>query len=1106
MHALARLLVVPPFLLGLVILSSHSAVAAPPASEAQKDYAPSIAAASDEAEQAIAGFKIPESLKIELFAAEPLVANPVAFWIDEQGRIYVAETFRQEKGVEDNRRHMNWLDDDLALQTVQQRLKMFEKHLREKVAEYAKEHDRIRVLEDRDGDGRADHSSVFADGFNGILDGTGAGVIARRGDVYYTCIPHLWLLRDEDGDGRAEVRRSLHSGYGVRVAFRGHDMHGLRFGPDGKLYYSIGDRGYHVETEGRMLSRPDTGAVFRCNPDGSDLEVVAYGLRNPQELAFDQYGNLFTGDNNSDSGDKARWVYVVEGGDSGWRMYYQYLKDRGPWNREKLWHPYHPEQPAYIVPPIANFADGPSGLAYDPGVGLPEKYRNHFFLCDFRGGPANSGIRSFAVKPKGSTFELVDDEQFAWSILATDVDFGPDGSMYVSDWVDGWTGLGKGRLYRIFDPDSQQDPVIAAGRKIMAEGFQNRTPSELAGLLRHPDQRIRQEAQFALAERGEEAVAIFREVAANREHQLARIHAIWGLGQIGRSYPAALEPVLALWNDDDAEIRAQAARVLGDGRYRPGAGRLLDLLKDSSPRVQFFAALGLGKVGDVSVMPAVLQLLETNNDADPMLRHAGVMALAGAGDVPSLVKAAGSSSPAARLGVLLALRRHESAEIARFLNDPEPRLVDEAARAIHDLPIEGAVPRLAELAERTTLNEETWRRVISANFRLGEAEHARRVATIAGRGDLSDAIRIEALNALADWAQPSGRDRVLGAWRPLAPRPQEIAAAALPVALGGVFSGPDAVREVGVKVAAGLGVKEVGPVLLSLVTDANRSAAVRVEALRGLESLKDARLRDAMQAALADAEPVVRAAGQKVLAAINPGEAITVLRSVLESGSQHEKQQGFATLAAMQVPAADALLAEWLDRLLAGTVAPEVHLDLLEAAAKRPTNGIPEKLQRFEASRRGDDPLSAWRESLVGGDASRGRSIFFERAQVSCVRCHKIDGQGGDVGPDLSRIASDQPRESLLEAIVDPNRKIAKGFETAVLVTDLGKVHVGIIKSENDDTIELMTAEGKLLTLNKEEIEERASGKSAMPEDLVKQLSKSDLRDLVEFLSRRKAR
>ena len=188
---------------------------------------------------------------------------------------------------------------------------------------------------------------------------------------------------------------------------------------------------------------PDTGAVLRCNPDGSDLEVFATGLRNPQELAFDEYGNLFTGDNNSDSGDKARWVYIVEGGDSGWRIGYQYHRSpaaAGPWNAEKLWHPQATDSRAVPRPAARQHRRRPVGPDLLPRhrACCPTSYDRHFFLCDFRGAAGSSGIRSFAVKPKGASFELVDPQQFVWGILATDCDFGPDGGFYVSDWVEGW--------------------------------------------------------------------------------------------------------------------------------------------------------------------------------------------------------------------------------------------------------------------------------------------------------------------------------------------------------------------------------------------------------------------------------------------------------------------------------------------------------------------------------------------------------------------------------------------------------------------------------------------------------------------------------------------
>ena len=329
--------------------------------------------------------QLPPGMQMDVFADESLVANPVAFSIDEKGRVFVCETFRQGKGVEDNRKHLVWLEDDLAAQSVADRLAMFRKHLGEKVHDYSKFEDRVRLLIDTDQDTLADKVVTFADGFNEIEDGTGAGVLAINGDVYFTCIPNLWLLKDTDGNGIADVKKTLHSGYGVRVAFRGHDMHGLTLGPDGRVYFSIGDRGYNVITpEGNHLHRPYCGAVFRCELDGSGLEEFAYGLRNPQELAFDDYGNLFTGDNNSDSGDLARLVYVLPESDSGWRMYYQYLDDRGPWNRERIWLPYQWDektaaaQPASILPPVANLADGPSGLVAYPGTGLPATIQQSF--------------------------------------------------------------------------------------------------------------------------------------------------------------------------------------------------------------------------------------------------------------------------------------------------------------------------------------------------------------------------------------------------------------------------------------------------------------------------------------------------------------------------------------------------------------------------------------------------------------------------------------------------------------------------------------------------------------------------------------------------------
>ncbi len=1110
----------------VLILTASSAWAVPGETTPPPSEAPQIASASDEGQAAMKGFRVPAGLAASLWAAEPDLANPVAFWVDPTGRIYVCETFRQGRGIEDNRGHEHWLDDDLAAQTVEDRLAYIRKHLGDKANDYTKHDDRIRLLTDTDGDGKADKATVFAEHFNGIVDGTLAGVLTRGNDVFLTCIPELWRLRDKDGDGKADERTSLSYGYGVRFAFRGHDMHGLVLGPDGRLYFSIGDRGLNVKQGDRHFVNPESGAVMRCELDGSNLEMFARGLRNPQELAFDDYGNLFTGDNNSDSGDRARWVHVVEGGDTGWRMAYQYLPDRGPWNREKLWHPAHPDQPGYIVPPITNFADGPSGLAHYPGTGLPEHFNNRFLLVDFRGGPANSGIRTFRNKPKGATFELVDAEETIWNVLATDVEFGPDGAIYLADWVNGWNGEGKGRIYKFAATDEavaakakETQALLArfhiaatSGRADGSAGAASSQTSfnvdELTKLLSHADRRVRQEAQFALVDR--KATGSLSSAARNGESQLARIHAIWGLGQLARrgiDHANCLKQVLSnLSHDADAEVRAQAAKTLGDVKHDSATDELRNRLADESSRVRMYAAFALGNIQDPGAIEPLLKLLDENADQDPVLRHAAVMGLAGAGRASNeaLLAHTKHASPSARLGVLLALRRLGSEQIAEFLNDADPALVVEAARAIHDEPLAGAMPQLAALITRTSDDDALLRRVLNANYRLGTPEAAVAIAKYAGRSDAPEAMRLEALQMLEQWAKPSGRDRVLGMWRPLPERPAADAASGMKANLAAIFSGTGKVRVQAALVATKLDIREVAPVLRGLLADKSQPPQARAEALTALDSLRETGIKETADELLEDKEPVVRAAARNVLARINPESATPLLVAAMSADAVTERQAAISTLGRIKNEAAEKALAEALDRLLAGDFPADSRLELLAAAAERGPAALKERAAKYESQRPKDDPLAVWQDCLDGGDLERGRRIFFERAQVSCVRCHKVGGTGGEVGPDLSKISTDKKRDYLLEAIVAPSKTIAKNYESVIIRDVDGVTHTGVLRNESETEVQIMTAEGRLVTIAKNDIEARRPGKSAMPEDLTKHLNRFELRDLIEFLASQK--
>jgi putative membrane-bound dehydrogenase-like protein len=718
--------------------------------------------------EAIADFRVPEGTTVVLVAAEPKLANPVAIEVDAQGRIYVAETFRQEtEGVPDNRTFPEWLSDDLKLQTVEQRAEMMLEHHPEFATEWTDHDDRIRILTDEDGDGVAETSRVYAHGFHDLLDGTGAGLLARGNDVYYTCIPKLWKLSDMDDDGIADEGTALHHGFGVRVAFRGHDMHGLVLGPMRKLYFSIGDRGYHVVNhEGEVLSGPGRGAVFRCNLDGSELEVFAHGLRNPQELAFDDLGNLFTVDNNCDAGDRARLVHVLEGGDSGWSMNFQYLPDRGPWMSESWWKP--PAEvdahPAFLNAPIANITSGPSGLAAYPGVGLGPGMEGSFFVCDFLGGSGYSGIRRFTMKPEGASFRLDAEEEYWWGVLATDVCFEPDGSMLISDWVRGWIGEGFGRLYRARD-DSADKELMRRTAALLGTGFQGLTSEELIGLMSYPDRRVRFEAQWELADRKQES-SLFSLAVDPSASRTARVHALWGLAMLPADAQRAQE-IVPIALGDDPSLQVQALRLLRAWRTAIGSERLLALLRSDSMAVRHATVMLVGSQGgDGGVLfPA----LEGEGSRDRALVQAVGWALAKS-DLDNLSwTAEWEEDPTARLATVLAYRHRADGEaLERFLEDADSHVAAEAANAIYDLDLTASFPALAAtLDDGKEASIPMVRRAAAANNRIGGAEHAARLFAFVHSPASDPTLRKEVESYIRDWDRPAEFEPVRNEARPV---------------------------------------------------------------------------------------------------------------------------------------------------------------------------------------------------------------------------------------------------------------------------------------------------------------------------------------------------
>lgn len=1122
----------------LQFLSVAAALALPsgiaiavPTGESPAPEAPVVSAASDEPQKAAAGFGMPEGFVVELFAAEPDIANPVAFTIDERGRVFVCESFRQNRGVTDNRAHdATWVDADLASMSVEDRRAYHLRLLGDKAQDWEKQDDRVRLLLDSNGDGEADSATVYADRFNTLVDGTLAGVLVRRGDVFLTCIPSVYRLRDVDNDGRADTtpdeRAVLSTGYGARVAFRGHDLHGLLLGPDCRLYFTIGDRGYHLEHDGRVDADPGTGAVFRCEPDGSRLEVFAHGLRNPQELAFDDFGNLFTVDNNSDAGDKARLIHIVPGAEIGWNMAYQYLPDRGPWHREKIWHLAHDGQPAWIVPPLAHITSGPSGFTAYPGTGLTPHFDGRFLIADFRGAAAGSSVTTFRLRPQGATFEPYDVEPTFKDILATDIEIGPDGAVWVSDWVEGWNGPGKGRLWR-FRPKEQDTKAVDEVRVLLAGDWQALPEDRLVDLIGHADRRLRLEAQWELARRGD--VARLTATATDSSRPLgARVHAIQGLGQVGRQQgpsstanaAAAVAGLMRSCGDSAWEARMVAARALGempaDAPERQAIREaLLTALTDAHPHVRVAAAIAAGRLGQRPAdTSAVVDRLveEARSDAikDSTLRHAIVMGLAGATPTERLGSLVADDSAGVRLAACLAMRRLTDERIASFLSDPDERVALEAARAIHDLPIPTALPALAARTADGPAAQSFLRRAISAAERIGTPEAAEALVRVVGRPDAPAEMRIMALDALRDWENPPSKNRVTNVWQPHAmPRDRSVARTALEPALGDLLdrsegSGnavklDEATRSSLLTTASALGIQEVGPLLIAWSLDAGCSPASRARAIDSLLAADDPGVVDLAARLLDDLQPLVRTAARRVrVAKLPPTDVVPELTTATTAADTPERQAAVRLLGGIDHPAARDAVAMLVARLEAGQLDPAIELETNEAAAARLGKERADALAAARAT--GSDPLGLWRDVTVGGDVSAGREVFFAKTEVSCVRCHKAEQKGGDVGPQLDGIAGKRDARHLLESIVHPDAKVEDAFRTTVIATEDGRTVAGIVVGEDAQELKLKNAEGKIVAVPVASIDERTSGPSAMPADLAGKLSRRELRDLLAWL------
>ncbi|MEX0717168.1 MAG: PVC-type heme-binding CxxCH protein [Planctomycetaceae bacterium] len=1015
-----RVSAMAPFLFALAI--------APPLAPARSDDAPRSLAeqlpriAPVEPEKALATFHVERGFRLELVACEPDVIDPIAACFDERGRMFVAEMrsypFSHEKG---------------PTQT-------------DRVGK--KDADTIRLLEDTDGDGRFDKSVLFADGLNWPT-----GLVCHRGGLFVIAPPHLYYLKDADGDGKADVREVVYSGFGrenVQAL-----ANNLAWGLDNRIYAAGATNRAELSHRGKpllTLGRRD----LRFDPDTEKLEAISGGVQFGN--SFDDWGNRFLSSNSNHiqhAPFDARYLErnphygfsnavrsIAADGPAGpvyrrsppepWRIVRQkqraaaagfelVRKDDGTWEFVPVEGKRAGSRPEY---PIGYFTSA-TGVTIFRGGAYPDEFQGNAFIGDVGGNL----VHRKTLEPSGPTFIARRADERTEFVSSTDTWFrpvnfanAPDGTLYVLDMyretiehpysippeikkhLDLESGDDRGRIYRLAAPEWKFAPPPDLGRM---------TTAELVAQLESPNAWNRETAQRLIRERAEKAaVAPLRQLASESQSPLARLHALWTLDGLD-ALDAALS--IAALGDDHAGIREHAVR-LSEGRAAASAElrrAMIARVDDHAYRVRLQLAFSLGEIDAPESRDALAALLRRDG-GDASIRAAAMTSVA---------------ATAANLALRLLSdddflkERHASgvlSELARIAG-AQP---DDAS----PLLLLAAIGKLGDSSAPAAVRDA----VVKS---LGEGLRRRR-SSIAQLTDGADdaAVRARVRTLFADAATTAADEKMAiaerrGAIGLLAYADADAALTALPALLT-----PRTAQE------------------------------VQRAAVAALSAHADARVGDALLSAWKEYSPAVR------------GDALDAL---VQRRDRAEK-----------------LLAAVESKAIQPVELPREKRDLL---LNHPDDVVRARARRVlgEANARRGEVIAKYRPSLeLAGDAARGRMLF----QKNCATCHKVGDEGTNVGPDLASTQNKSPGD-LLISILDPNRESQPAFLAYTVVTDQGKLLTGIIVEESPTSITLRRPEGKEDVILRGEIEVLSSnGLSLMPEGLEKELAPQALADVIEFV------
>jgi putative membrane-bound dehydrogenase-like protein len=999
---------------------------------------------------------VPGGFSIERVAAPDDIQYPMMATLDDRGRLFVAESSGKNVKGRDMPAHPEC---------------------------------RISLLEDTDGDGRYDRSRVFADALSLPM-----GALWQGRSLYVASPPDFIRLDDRDGDGVAEHREVILTGWNI---LNTASLHGPFAGPDGLMYLTHGRHGYKIQTKEGALLEGMAARIWRCREDGSQLErVCGGGFDNPVELIFTPAGEAIgtmTYFIDPQNGQRDSLMHFVEGG-----VYPKPHPVVGEFKRT-----------GDLMPVMTRFARiAPSGLLQYRGAAFGPEFKGNLFSAQFNPHRIQRHVlhrEGATFRTEDSDFVTSTDPDFH----PTDVIEDADGSLLFLD-TGGWyvdacplskisKAERKGAIYRVRKIGALRidDP---RGAKLRLESL---PPAELASQLEDARPPVRDRSLELLVAAGEAAVNALANASRQSPSPESRCSAVFALGRIAT--PAALEAVRAALDDRDFQVRIAAARVAGMTKDRQAVDRLSQMVKGDELPARRQAATSLGQIGEARVVAALLAAAAGVKDR--FVEHSIIYSLIQLKDAPSMFAALDAASPQTRKAALIALDQMDDSPLRREQAAPLldaadadlrraalwviSRHADWAGAVIEFLRARLQAPKF-DAGEAAPVREALLAFAADGQVQSLVAERLRDPATdVERRVFLLETIERCSLKQMpADWI--AGVAALLGS-SDARVRQRTIALIrarrleGMNEPLERIAGNPSESSDL--RVAAISAVMARKPQL----TDA------AFDFLRGLLPIgQEPGLRLSAAQCLGQAElsrGQLLALASRVLPQSDP---LTLLPLLDAFRAANDEETGQALLAALGRASVnleaiggkriEQLFKNFSDRIRSTTGALLARFEAEEASRV-------ERLRQLE-------PLLA-----AGGDVGRGRNLFFG-TRAACGSCHTIGAEGGHVGPDLTSVGSIRSGHDILEAIAFPSATMVPGHESRRVMTKTGnQVYSGVISEfESDrDTVVLVSGPNDKLRIPRDEVASiTPSNVSLMPDGFATQLTARELTDLLAFLKAQK--